>query len=396
MITNRVAPNFIFLLSWHRRVMTMIFLLVCLSIGSFGHAALVPVPGAPEVAARSYILMDFSSGKILAEKNAYERIEPASLTKLMTAYIVFKELEKETIHESDEVVVSEKAWRMPGSRMFIEVNKHVSVKDLLKGMIVQSGNDATVALAEYVAGSEDAFVTLMNNYVEIIGMKGTHFKNSEGLPDPEHYTTAYDMAILTRLLISEFPEYYKLYSIREFTYNNITQPNRNLLLGRDESVDGVKTGHTESAGYCLVASALRDDMRLISVVIGTNSEEARAQQSEKILNYGFRFFETHRLYEANKQLTTAHVWKGNTDELPLGLQEDLYITIPRGQYDDLTETMNIDTNIIAPAKKNQSYGTVEVTLDGENVAQRPLIALRDIAEGGFFQRLTDEIKLFFQ
>jgi D-alanyl-D-alanine carboxypeptidase (penicillin-binding protein 5/6) len=396
MIANRLSSKVIYQPFRSRKILPMVCLMLCLSISSFCQAAIVPIPAAPELAARSYILMDSSSAKILAEKNAYERIEPASLTKLMTAYIVFKELEKESIHENDEVVISEKAWRMQGSRMFIEVNKRVSVKDLLKGMIVQSGNDATVALAEYVAGSEDAFVTLMNNYAQIIGMKGTHFQNSAGMPDHEHYTTAYDMAILTRLLISEFPEYYKLYSIRKFTYNDITQPNRNLLLGRDESVDGVKTGHTESAGYCLVASALRDDMRLISVVIGTKSEEARAQQSQKILNYGFRFFETHRIYEANKQVTTAHVWKGNTDVLPLGLEEDLYITIPRGQYDDLTTTMDIDTNIIAPANKNQSYGTVRITLDGENIAQRPLIALRDIAEGGFFQRLTDEIKLFFK
>jgi len=396
MNVNIVAPYPVYKISLRFLMAAVIYLTVSLSTVSYSHAAPIPVPAAPEIAARSYVLLDFNSNNILAEKNAYERIEPASLTKLMTAYIVFKELEKETIHLDDEVVVSEKAWRMEGSRMFIEVNKRVSVNDLLKGMIVQSGNDATVALAEFVAGSEDAFVTLMNSYAQNISMTGTHFENSAGMPNLQHYTTAYDMALLTRLLIAEFPEYYKFYSTREFTYNDITQYNRNKLLWRDESVDGVKTGHTESAGFCLVASALRDDMRLISVVIGTNSEDARAEQSQKILNYGFRFFETHRLYEANKELTTAHVWKGSTDELPLGVTEDLYITIPRGQYDDVTANMMIDTNIIAPANKNQSYGTVEVTLDGESIVQRPLIALRDIAEGGFIQRLTDEIKLFFK
>ena len=376
--------------------MTIIPLLVLLSSVSIALASPVPVPAAPELAARSYVLMDYSSGKILAENNAYEKVEPASLTKLMSAYIVFKELKRGTIHMDDEVLVSKKAWQMGGSRMFIEVNKHVSVKDLLKGMIVQSGNDATVALAEHIAGSEDAFVTLMNEYVTSIGMTGTHFVDSSGLPDPQHYTTAYDLALLTRLLISEFPEYYKLYSIREFTYNNITQHNRNRLLWRDDSVDGVKTGHTETAGYCLVASASRDNMRLISVVIGTDSEEARAQQSEKILNYGFRFFETHRLYEANKEVTSAHIWKGAIDKLPLGLQEDLYVTVPRGQYDELKATMKIDTKITAPATKDQPYGSVEVSLDGENIAQRPLIALHDVAEGSLLQRLTDEIRLFFQ
>lgn len=397
-IMNRkiIAQDFICTIFSRITRIPVIFLVIFLSTTSLVDAASLPIPAAPELAARSYVLLDFRSAKILAEKNAYERIEPASLTKLMTAYIVFKELQKETIHLSDEVVISEKAWRMEGSRMFIEVNKRVTVEDLLKGVIIQSGNDATVALAEHVAGSEDAFAALMNHYAQTIGMTGTNFVNSAGMPDPQHYTTAYDLALLTRLLISEFPEYYKWYSTREFTYNSITQINRNKLLWRDESVDGVKTGHTESAGFCLIASALRDDMRLISVVLGTNSEDARAQQSQKILNYGFRFFETQRLYEASKELTTTHVWKGATSELPMGLAEDLYITIPRGRYNDLKATMNIDTNIIAPVNKNKSYGTVEITLDGESVAQRPLVALQDITEGSVLQRLTDEIKLFFK
>lgn len=360
-----------------------------------GHSAAAPAPAAPAIAARSYVLMDFSSARILAENKAHERMEPASLTKLMTAYIVFKELEKGSIKLDGEVLISEYAWRATGSRMFIEVNKRVPVKDLLKGMIIQSGNDATVALAEHVAGSEDAFAALMNQYAQTLGMSETHFVNSTGMPDPQHYTTAHDLAILTRSLIHDFPEYYKWYSVREFTYNEIKQYNRNTLLWRDEHVDGVKTGHTESAGFCLIASALRDNMRLISVVLGTSSEEARAQQSQQLLNYGFRFFETRRLYEAEKELTTAPIWKGDSDVLPLGLAEDLYITIPRGQYDNLTAKMNINTNITAPAIKNQPYGSVEIMLGGNNIAQRPLVSLRDVAEGNLFQRLADEIKLLF-
>jgi D-alanyl-D-alanine carboxypeptidase (penicillin-binding protein 5/6) len=357
-------------------------------------ATLTPTP--PSINAGSYILLDHYSGNVLAENNSDARMEPASLTKLMTAYIVFNELKNGALSEDQLVTISENAWRTQGSRMFVEVKKQVSVNDLLKGMIVQSGNDATVALAEQVAGSESAFSELMNNFAGALHMKDTHFMNSTGMPDPQHYTTAHDLALLTRALIGAFPDYYKLYSLREFTYNNITQHNRNRLLWRDDSVDGVKTGHTESAGYCLVTSAIRDDMRLISVVLSTKSDDMRVQESQKLINYGFRFYETHRLYSADASLTTARVWKGMTEELPLGLAQDLYVTIPRNQYKKLNAAMNMNSTITAPVHKGQQLGTVQVSLDGKNVAERPLVALREIPEGNFAQRLSDEIRLFFE
>jgi len=358
--------------------------------------AATPIPGPPQINARAYLLQDFLSGRILVERNAHQRMEPASLTKLMTAYVVFSELKSSGIHLDEQVRISEKAWRTGGSKMFIEVNKLVSVEDLLKGMIIQSGNDASVALAEHVAGSEDAFASLMNNYAATLGMKESHFVNSTGLPHPDHYTTAYDLALLTRALIRDFPEHYQWYSMREFTYNNITQYNRNKLLWRDKTVDGVKTGHTKSAGYCLIASALRKDMRLISVVLGTRSEAARAQESQKLLNYGFRFFETHRLYSANEPLATARIWKGEVEQLPLGLGEDLYVTIPRKQYGKLDATMNIAPLITAPAQRGHAYGSVEIRLGDEVIANRPLIALRNVAEGSLAQRLSDEFMLLFE
>ena len=358
--------------------------------------AAIPVPNPPVIQARAFILQDFHSGRILAEKNIHERMEPASLTKLMTAYIVFSELRSKSITMDEQVRISAKAWHTGGSKMFIEVNKLVTVGDLLKGMIIQSGNDASVALAEHVAGSEDAFASLMNNYATTLGMKETHYINSTGLPNPEHYTTAFDLSLLAQALIHDFPEDYQLFSLRKFTYNNISQYNRNKLLWRDPSVDGLKTGHTKSAGYCLVAAAKRHDMRLISVVLGTHSEAARAQESQKLLNYGFRFFETHRLYTANKMLTSARIWKGATEQLPLGLRQDLYVTIPRKQYDQLVAHMNRDTLIMAPASKGRAYGTVEVELGGKIIAVRPLVALRNIAQGSLFQRLSDEVQLLFE
>ncbi|MFQ5468767.1 MAG: D-alanyl-D-alanine carboxypeptidase family protein [Gammaproteobacteria bacterium] len=355
-----------------------------------------PIPAAPNIAARGYLLQDYSSGRILAEKNSHDRMEPASLTKLMTAYIVFSELASKSIKLDDRVRISKKAWQMKGSRMFIEVNKHVSVEDLLKGMIVQSGNDASVALAEFVAGSEDAFASLMNHYAQKIGMSATNYVNSTGMPHPDHYTTIHDLSILTRHLIDEFPEYYKWYSVREFTYNSITQYNRNKLLWRDDSVDGVKTGHTESAGFCLIASALQKEMRLISIVLGTKSEEARAQESQKLLNYGFRFFETHRLFSADVPLKTVRIWKGDSDQLPLGLSDDFFVTIPRGQYKNLNPIMKVENSIMAPAKKGQSFGIVEVSLDGEILDKRSLVSLENIVEGGIVDRLTDEFMLLFE
>jgi len=359
-------------------------------------AAALPVPKPPAVGAKGYILEDYHSGRVLAEKNADERLEPASITKLMAAYVLFKEIKAGSIGLADQVTVSERAWRMPGSRMFIEVGKQVSVEDLLKGMIVQSGNDATVALAEYLAGTEETFADYMNRYARELGLTGSHFVNATGLPDPEHYTTARDIARLARALIAEFPEYYKWYSQKSFTYNGITQQNRNKLLWRDPSVDGIKTGHTESAGYCLVTSAQRNGMRLISVVLGTKSEEARAAASQALLNYGFRFYETHKLYDAGSKLADARVWKGERETFPVGLSETLYITIPRGRYRDLKASMKIPGRIIAPVEKGREYGSVQVRLEDELVAEKPLVALDSVAEGAIWQRLLDEARLYFE
>ncbi len=373
------------------------FLLSCLwLLAGAALAAPLPVPKAPEVGARGYILQDFHSGRVLAEKAADERLEPASITKLMTAYVIFKELASGSLSLDDEVTVSERAWRMPGSRMFIEVGKKVPVRDLLKGMIIQSGNDATVALAEHVAGSEATFAEYMNRYAQELGLTGSHFTNATGLPDPDHYTTARDIARLARALIREFPEYYAWYSEKSFTWNGITQHNRNRLLWRDPSVDGIKTGHTESAGYCLVTSAERDGMRLISVVLGTASEEARANASQALLNYGFRFFETHKLYDAGARLTEARVWKGEREQLPLGLARTLYITIPRGRYGDLEASMQLPRRLVAPVTQGTAYGSVQIRLDGEPVAEAPLVALESIGEGSLWQRLRDEALLYLE
>lgn len=354
------------------------------------------VPPPPEVAARSYLLMDYDSGRVLAANKADERMEPASLTKIMTSYVVSKELKSGHIKLTDMVRISERAWRMEGSRSFVEVGKQIPLEALLKGMIVQSGNDATVALAEHVAGSEEVFASMMNQQAKALGMTGTHYVNSTGLPDPNHYTTAHDQAILARALIRDFPEDYNWYSLKEFTYNNITQHNRNLLLWRNQGVDGIKTGHTESAGYCLVASAKQGDMRLIAVVLGTASEKGRAHETEKVLGYGFRFFETHRLYAAMQPISTVRIWKGNIEQLPLGVQSDMYVTVPRGRYNELKAATTVKTPIIAPAAKGQALGTVNVSLDNDVSMSQPLVALTPVAEGGLFQRLSDDVRLWMQ
>ena len=315
---------------------------------------------------------------------------------MLSAYVIDHELAKGNISLDDEVLISEKAWRMQGSRMFIEVGKKVSVEDLFKGVIIQSGNDATVALAEHVAGSEDAFVSLMNQHAAELGMLDSHFVNSTGLPHKDHYTTPRDLAKLAIALIRDYPKHYDWYSQKEFVYNDIKQYNRNRLLWRNKYVDGIKTGHTEAAGYCLVASAKRDGMRLISVILGTRSDEARSSESQKLLTYGFRFFETHRLYKANEPLTTARVWKGEQETLPLGLNEDLYLTIPKGQYKKLVANMNLDARITAPIRQGQAFGTVNVSLGDEQYAKRELVALSTIESGGLFGNLVDEIKLLFE
>ncbi|MGB5297836.1 MAG: D-alanyl-D-alanine carboxypeptidase family protein [Thiogranum sp.] len=372
-----------------------LFLVFSLMISAWSQAA-TPVPKAPAIGAKSYLLQDFHSGQSIAEKDADQPMEPASITKLMTAYVVFTEIRNGSLALSDKVRISEKAWRTEGSRMFVEVNTLVNVADLLKGVIIQSGNDATVALAEHIAGTEQSFAALMNHHAKELGLTHSNFMNSTGLPDKEHYTTAHDIARIAHALIDEFPEYYQWYSEREFTYNDITQYNRNKLLWRDESVDGVKTGHTDSAGYCLVTSAKRDGMRLISVVLGTKSEETRADATQSLLNYGFRFFETHKLYDADNKLTTARVWKGATESVDLGLDKTLYVTIARGEYKNLDAAMQLQDQIIAPVSQGQALGHVVVRLADKLVSEKDLVALQAVDEGTFWQRIVDEAMLYFE
>ena len=350
-----------------------------------------PVPAPPDVAAKNYFVIDFASGKVLAEKDPDEQIEPASITKLMTSYVVYKELEAGRLAMDDMVDISEKAWRMGGSRMYLEVGTSVSVHDLLKGLIVQSGNDASVALAEHIAGTEDAFVQLMNQYAKELGMDNTNFVNCTGWPDEEHLTTARDIAKLSVAIIKEFPERYTWHAEKEYTYNSIKQYNRNKLLWRDDSVDGMKTGHTDSAGFCLVASAVRSDMRVISVVLGTESKKARANISQALLNYGFRFYESHTLYNAGEVLSRPRIWSGEFETLTVGLADDLAIAIPRGAYDELDATMDIDKNIEAPVAKGQQIGVVKVTLDGKVLETMPLVALETVNEGNLLQQAKDYV-----
>lgn len=358
-------------------------------------ATLTLVPTPPNISADAYLLEDFHSQQTLMEKNADKQIKPASLTKLMTAYLVFEELRAHNIQLTDRVKISEKAWRMPGSRMYLEVDTTVPVEQLLKGMIIQSGNDASVALAEFVAGSEEAFVDLMNNRAQSLGLNHTHYTNSTGLPDDRQYTTARDLAQMTRALIKNFPQYYHWYSEREFTYNNITQSNRNLLLWRDQTVDGVKTGYTEGAGYCLVSSAKRGYMRLISIVMGAESKKTRIVESQKMLDYGFRFFETYQLYKAHEVLNTERIWQGEQDKLQLGLEVPLYVTIPKGQYEQLNATLHVDKQIMAPITAGQTYGHLRITLGEQLISQRPLIALASVNSGHLWKRMVDYVLLLF-
>ena len=353
-------------------------------------------PTPPSIAATAYLLQDANTGKVLAEMNADTRLPPASLTKIMTVYVVFNEIRSGHLHLDDVATVSQKAWATSGSRMFLEPNTQVKIEDLLQGVIIQSGNDASVTLAEHVAGNETTFADMMNSHAARLGMKNTHFQNSDGLPVDNHYTSARDLALLTSALIRDFAQYYRWFSQKDFTYNKITQHNRNKLLSRDESVDGVKTGFTDDAGYCLVASALRENMRLISVVMGTKSAEARAAENQKLLNYGFRFFESHRLYEGNKTLNEAHIWKGAENTLPLGLAQDLYATIPRRHYDELKAVLNVDKKIIAPIKAGTKLGSVSVTLKGQPIASKDLIALKTVDEGNIVQRIYDGIKMMLE
>ncbi|AFI85611.1 D-alanyl-D-alanine carboxypeptidase family protein [Methylophaga nitratireducenticrescens] len=362
------------------------------SVATISSAGMItPNPTAPSIAGTAHILQDYDSGHILMSENADERLPPASITKLMTSYVVSQEIHDGNIKLDDEVLISEKAWRMIGSRSFIEVNTKVTVEALLRGMIVQSGNDAAVALAEHVAGSEEVFAQMMNQYAQKLGMVNTNYQNATGLPGPEHYTTAHDIAILSAALIRDFPEHYKWYAEKEYTYNDITQHNRNKLLWRDNTVDGLKTGHTEEAGYCLSASAKRDGMRLIAVVLGTASENARAQEIQKMFNFGFRFFETHQLYAADEAITQTKVWKGQTDQLNLGLAQPLSITVPRGRYKDLQASTNIQQPVVAPVAKGTELGEVEIRLGDEVVATRMLVAVDEVEKGSWWRRILDSL-----
>lgn len=349
-------------------------------------------PGAPNLEATGYILLDGTSGKILAQKDADTRMPPASLTKLMSLYIISEAIKTGQIHMDDKVRISTKAWKTEGSRMFVKVGDEVPVKDLLQGIIVASGNDATVALAEHVAGTEEAFTAMMNQQAKMLGMNNSHFMDSTGLPNKDHYSTAHDLAILTQAYIKNFPEDYSFYSEKWFAYNGIKQPNRNRLLWRYQYADGLKTGHTDEAGYCLVGSAKKDGMRLISVVLGEPNDNARTEDSIRLLTYGFRFFETHKLYSASKPLVLARVWQGEKSEVPLGLTEDFYVTVPAGQFKRIQADMALNNPLKAPVAKGQNCGSVNISLNSQVIASQPLIALEEDAKGGFFRRASDSVK----
>jgi len=382
----------------HPQSFRSILFIVFATIGSLialqAQASSVPRP--PQIDARGYLLMDAASGNIIVEHNADQRLPPASLTKMMTAYIAEAELQKGNISEQDMAPISVQAWKMGGSRMFVREGTRVSVGELLRGIIIQSGNDASVAMAEFIAGSEDAFADLMNQHARRLGMNDSHFVNSTGWPAENHYTTARDMALLARAITRDFPEHYDIYAEKEYTYNGITQHNRNLLLWRDDSVDGLKTGHTEEAGYCLVSSAKQDGMRLIAVVMGTDSEAARARESQKLLSYGFRFYETYEGYGAGDVLDTPAVWMGAANQVRLGLEEDLILTVPKDSQDQLKASMSIRPELRAPIREGEQYGTLTVTLADETVAQRPLVALENVEEAGFFAKIWDHVVLFFK
>jgi D-alanyl-D-alanine carboxypeptidase (penicillin-binding protein 5/6) len=355
----------------------------------------LPMPAAPTLGANSYILLDYNSGHVLVESNPDMRVEPASLTKVMTSYVVFTELAGGNIKLDDLVNVSEIAWRTGGSRMFIEPLMEVTVEQLIKGMVIQSGNDASVALAEHLAGTEDAFAGLMNHYAQQMGMTNSHFMNSTGLPHEEHYTTARDVALLSVALIADFPEYYRWYSEKEYSFNNIRQHNRNNLLWRDPAVDGLKTGHTQAAGYCLAASAKRDGMRLVSVVLGSNSESSRVSESQTLLNYGFRFYETVQLYKAGQELAQGKVWKGEGEQIRLGIENELFVTIPRGRYDDLDAQVEMLPELIAPIAEGTEVGQIFIRLEDKEITSRALIALESMNEAGFFGRTWDGMSMWF-
>jgi len=373
----------------------LVFIAFAVSVLSWTTVQAEPIPPPPQVPVRAYVLMDYQSGNILANMKGDERMEPASITKLMTGYVIYKAVKSGKIRLDDKVTISEKAWKTVGSKMFVKLGTQVSAEELLMGMVVQSGNDATVALAEHVAGSEETFTKLMNQEAERLGLKNSHFTNAAGLPNPNHYMSGRDIAALTRVIMQEFPEHYARYSVRSFKYNNIDQPNRNRLLFTDPTVDGVKTGHTESAGYCLVSAAKRNDTRLIGVVLGAAKEKERFSASQALLNYGFSFFESRKLHDANVPIVTGRIWKGQESELPLGLTFPLYVTVPKGQAPQVSTTTAVQPKILAPARKDQPFGEIVVKLGDQEVSKTPLVALKDVSESGWFGRLIDTILMFF-
>jgi D-alanyl-D-alanine carboxypeptidase (penicillin-binding protein 5/6) len=361
----------------------------------------LPVPPPPQIQGTAWVLIDAASGNILASFNPDLRVEPASITKVMTSYVIAAELKGGKVKDTDQVMMTENAWRKggaatDGSYSGFAVNQTAPLTEMEKGMVVQSGNDAAIALAEHVAGSEDAFAALMNQYAARIGLKNSHFMNPHGLSQENHYSTAHDLALLGRALIHDFPVAYSYNKIKELKVGPITQPNRNLLLWRDNTVDGIKTGHHSKAGYCLMASALRGDQRLISVVMGSTSEAQRATDSQALLNWGFRFFETHKLYDAGKAVAKQKVWKGQSPEVQLGVAEPMLVTVPRGKYAQLKPSIDVPKSLVAPIKKGQAIGTVKVMLDGKVIAQRPLVAIAAVEEGGFFKRLWDEFWMWWE
>lgn len=363
------------------------------SYSSSSFAETIVVPDPPQLAAKAWIMIDFDSGRVLAENNASMRVEPASLTKIMSSYIISRELANKRLSMSDMVTISQDAWKQEGSRSFINVGAQIPVEVLVHGMIIQSGNDATVALAEKVAGSSEVFSQLMNEHAKRLGAKNTNFVNPTGLPHPDHYTTAEDMAKIAVAEIKEYPEIYSIYAKKEYTWNGIKQQNRNRLLWQDETIDGMKTGHTNSAGYCLVASAKRGNMRLVTVILGADSEKARIQETQKLINYGFRFYETHQLYKAEQALQQVRVWQGQADEVSIGTADALNLTIPRGQYDKLKPVIEFQPDLVAPIQKGQTIGSLKVMLAEKELASLPLVAMSDVAEGGFFKRVIDQAKM---
>ncbi len=378
-------------------IFVFILSLIALIHASFAIADSAQIAPPPDLAVKAYLLKDFNSGHVISTKNSNMRIEPASLTKIMTAYLSFKALKNGHLSLTQTLPVSEIAWKVEGSKMFIEPNMPVMVDELLHGMIIQSGNDASIALAEGIATTEMQFSEMMNKEAQRLGMKNTHYMNATGLPDPQHYTTAEDLAILATALIHDFPDQYqRLYSVKEYTYNKITQPNRNRLLWLDPSVDGMKTGHTESAGYCLISSAKRDGVRRISIVLGATTDAARAAESQKLLNYGFQYFDSKLVYRQGQAINQIKVWKGNENQVAMTVADDLFLTVAKGDYVNVKVSTSIKQPLIAPIKKGQVIGAVKFTLNGNVIQERNLVATKSIEAAGIFGRTWDSIKLLLQ